>query len=173
MLLKSGFFKVVYNCSSRYLVLESLSMCMASRMLNFGMPLLLSKAPMMHRRRMVWYFAFKLRITPWSIGWVMDMVFFGRKTTVIGFRFSLCGCAGQMSGIITTFGRSWWNFLSNSNSPSSKSSPLTQFFACARYRHEVPNSWKTSWFLRFAYNEHWQLFVISICCSCSLNRTLL
>ena len=51
-------------------------MYMPSRMLNLGIALLLSKAVMMQQTRMVWYFAFKLQITPWFISWVMEVVFF-------------------------------------------------------------------------------------------------
>ena len=99
---------------------------MALRMLNLGKNLLSSK---------VRYFAFKLRITLWSIGWVMEVAFFGRKTTVIAFRFSIYGCTRKLSMIITTFHPSRWNLFSNSYSRSSKSSPPIQLFACGCYRH--------------------------------------
>lgn len=53
--------------------------------------------------------------------------------------------SGQLSMIITTF------------------RPL-----CSVPTGQVSSSWKASWFLGFAYNEHWQLLTISICCSYSI-----
>ena len=91
------------------------SMHIASRMLNLRMALLLSKAIMMRRVKMVPYFVFRLRTTL--------------------FRFSRCRCAGQWSMIITIFHPSWWNWLSNTYSHFSKSCPLVQLFASAQYRH--------------------------------------
>ena len=51
------------------------------------------------RKAMLQYFTFKLRIVTWSVGCVMKVVFFGRKSKVIAFRFSIWGWAGQLSMI--------------------------------------------------------------------------
>ena len=132
----------ILTCSKQFVIVvvdtwsQALpSMYMASKILNLGMALLLSEAVVMWRTRMVQYFAFKLRMTPWYIGWVMKVVYFVRKITLIAFRFSISECVGQLSMIITIFYPSWWNLLSNSYNHSSNSSPLIQLFAYAWYRH--------------------------------------
>ena len=130
-----GFFKAVCNCGSWYLVPGPCKHVHGFKNFKFGNALLLSEAVVMWRTKMVQYFAFKLRITPWYIGWVMKVVYFVRKKTLLAFRCSIYECAGQSSMIITTFYHSWWNLLSNSYRHSSNSSPLIQLFAYAWYRH--------------------------------------
>ena len=61
------------------------SMYMVSRTLNSGMNLLLSKAIMMERTRMVRYFAFKLLIMLGSIDWMMEVVFFWHENNSHSF----------------------------------------------------------------------------------------
>ena len=75
------------------------------------------------------YLAFSDRITPWSISWVIDVVFGDLKYYSITFKLPISGRARQLSTINKTF-RFWpSNFWSCSQIQSSnKSQPIQLLF---------------------------------------------
>ena len=64
---------------------------------------LLSIASIIFWTTSVLYFAFKERITPWSIGCKADVVLGGRKNKSIAFNPSIFGCAVRVSMISVAF----------------------------------------------------------------------
>ena len=72
-------------------------------------------------------------MTPWSIGWRMDVVFGGKNTIWTLVKFEIDGWAGQLSMIRAIFGSSAQIFRSSLRAYSSKISPLIQLFFCGLY----------------------------------------
>ena len=72
--------------------------CMASKLDVVWKPFLMSRW-MIFRR----YFALRYLITPWSIGWVYEVVIDGRNISSTAFKPSILGCAGQLSKMSATF----------------------------------------------------------------------
>ena len=80
-------------------------------------------------------------MTPWSIGWVLHVVFGGKNTKFMALRSATSGWAGQLSTTRATFLPSRSNFRSFSLTQSSKSWLSIQLLFCARYlqgRFRIP-----------------------------------
>ena len=72
-------------------------------------------------------------MTPWSIGWRMDVVFGGKNTIWTLVKFEIDGWAGQLSMIRAIFRSSARNFRSSLRTHSSKISLFIQLFFCDLY----------------------------------------
>ena len=94
----------------------------------FGRVLFFSKLLIISPTTFVRYFTLRDLITPWSIACDKEVVFGGRKNNLIAFRFSICGCAWQLSITSAIFLPSDRNFRSNSRAHSSNKIPSIQLF---------------------------------------------
>ena len=83
------------------------------------------------------YLHFNDRMTPWSIGCKQEVVFGGRKKSVIDLRFSIFGWVVQLSITNAALRPSNANFLSYSLTHSSNNSESIQLFFYTRYRYRV------------------------------------
>ena len=72
-------------------------------------------------------------MTPWSIGWRMDVVFGGKNTIWTLVKFEIDGWAGQLSMIRAIFRSSARNLRSSLRTHSSKISLFIQLFFCDLY----------------------------------------
>ena len=69
------------------------------------------------------------------MGCILPVLLGGRKIKLIGFRFWIYGCAGQLSTISAIFLSSNSNFLSSSRTHSSKITLSIQLFDWERFLH--------------------------------------
>ena len=72
-------------------------------------------------------------MTPWSIGWRMDVVFGLKNTIWTLVKFETDGCTGQLSMIRAIFWSSARNFWSSLRTHSSKISLFIHLFFCDLY----------------------------------------
>lgn len=122
------------------------------------------------------------RIIPWSIGCRTDVVFGGRKVSIIDFKSLAFGCTTQSS----TSNRNFFFFFIKSRSQSrSQLSKISDVIHAYNLINKIVsiinwqwfNTDKTSWFLRFSNNKQsffsllrldlllpWQLSCLLITC---------
>ena len=104
------------------------------RILIFGSDLLLSTSLIQRRTTLFRQWAFRLCITPWSIGWRSDVVFGGRKIRLMFVRFLISGWAAQLS--IRREPSLLWARKDESSflTHFSNKTPVIQLFFCAPHQ---------------------------------------
>ena len=105
-------------------------------------------------------------MTPWSIGWRIDVVFGGKNTIWTLVKFETDRWAGQLSMIRAIFRSSAQNFWSSLQNHSSKISLFIQLFFCDLYLQgiymlDIP---ETVRIFRFPDHKHGQFFSCCTCC---------
>ena len=141
------------------------NICIPWRIEIFGRVLFFSRLPMTLQTTFLRYFAFNERITPWSIGWVCEVMLGGRKNNLIAFKFSMCGWAGQLSITKATLFSSQANFRSSSLTHSSNNTPSVQLFRWLLYRQGRNLTFlKHRGFLAFPLTNIGNFSPDSICC---------
>ena len=76
--------------------LFSIFIASKTEMVNFS---LFSQASMGYCMKYFLKWDFRLRITPWSMGWIFDVIFYERNISSIELKLSTSGYVGQLSKI--------------------------------------------------------------------------